>query len=94
MIEHDYKVPGGKLLRIKMTVEDDKISSILIMGDFFLHPEDTIVAIEKSLIGVNLGREGLLRSINSAMADKSAVLIGAAPEDIVNAILTASRKGP
>ncbi|TFF91093.1 hypothetical protein EU545_05670 [Candidatus Thorarchaeota archaeon] len=90
LIEHDYKVPGGKLLRIKMELEGELITSIQILGDFFLHPEETIIDIEDSLVNMNLDPEGLLRSVNSAMSERSAKLIGAKPEDIVAAILSAS----
>jgi lipoate---protein ligase len=49
----DYKVPGGKLLRIDADIkggkEGDIIQSIRITGDFFMHPEDALERIEKAL---------------------------------------------
>ena len=39
--EATEKVPGGKLLRIKVDYED-KINTVVITGDFFAHPEECI----------------------------------------------------
>jgi len=47
----DYKVPGGKLLRIDAEMSGDIIKSIRIHGDFFIHPEEQISAIERALVG-------------------------------------------
>lgn len=91
--EYNYKVPGGKLVRVKMELDDENITSIQILGDFFLHPEETIYTIEESLLGSKLSRKDLLRGINSVMKEASAELIGATPEDIVNAILKAASRG-
>jgi len=42
------KVPGGKLIRIKV-VFSDIIESVQITGDFFLHPEDSLLKIEEAI---------------------------------------------
>ncbi len=52
-----YKVPDGKLVRLSLELESDKISSVKIHGDFFMHPEDGIEAIEKALEGAQMGKE-------------------------------------
>jgi hypothetical protein len=46
------KVPNGKLLKIFLDYEDNKINKIKITGDFFIHPEETIEKLEKTLNGV------------------------------------------
>ena len=51
MLEANYKVPGGKLVKVKLDVSSGKINQVRILGDFFLHPEETILTIEDSLIG-------------------------------------------
>jgi hypothetical protein len=49
-----YKVPGGKLLKIKLTPSEGRIRAIVIKGDFFLHPEETLIALEdRSFHGMN-----------------------------------------
>ena len=47
------KVPGGKLLRIKVE-HDDKIKKVQILGDFFAHPEHSINEIESYLEGLDV----------------------------------------
>ena len=54
-----YKVPDGKLVKITMDFEDEKIVKVKIMGDFFMHPEEKIEELEKELVGVELVKETL-----------------------------------
>jgi len=42
-------VPGGKLVRVKLEVENNQISKASVTGDFFMHPEDFITKIEETL---------------------------------------------
>jgi lipoate-protein ligase A len=86
----DYKVPGGKLIRLKIEIMGNRISSIQILGDFFLHPEETIYEIERVLVGVEVQREQILASMSDAIRHQSAELVGASLEDFVQAILLAS----
>ena len=59
-----YKVPEGKLIKITLDY-GDKINSVTINGDFFLHPEDGIEKIEQSLSGVSLETDAIVStSIN------------------------------
>jgi lipoate-protein ligase A len=85
----DYKVPGGKLIRLKMETEENRIASIQILGDFFLHPEETIYEIERSLVGLEVRYELLLASMRNTVRNHSAELVGASLEDFVQAILRA-----
>lgn len=84
-----YKVPNGKMIKIKVAVDGKKITTIIITGDFFLHPEDTLFAIEKNLAGTNLEENALIKSIQSTLEKKGAILIGADALDIAKAILQA-----
>jgi hypothetical protein len=45
----DYKVEGGKFLRIQVNIKDDVIKDIKISGDFFIYPETAIFKIENFL---------------------------------------------
>lgn len=54
MIQFDYKVKNGKLLRILADIENDQINALKIRGDFFMHPEEFIDNLEKFLVGKNL----------------------------------------
>jgi len=83
----EEKVKGGKLICIEVVPKDGKVAKARITGDFFLHPEDTIDSLERSLEGVDLERARLPGG-ESEMAARlktalgSSQLIGASPEDL------------
>ncbi|MCD6593167.1 biotin--protein ligase [Candidatus Bathyarchaeota archaeon] len=85
-----YKVKGGKMIKIQLTLENKKIiKDLRITGDFFLHPEETIEDIEKALRGCSLSKEELVRIIKETLTSKRAVLLGASPEDLARCIIMA-----
>ena len=81
------KIPGGKLLRIKVDYED-RINSVKITGDFFLHPEEAIGDIEKSLLGVKAdqGESVIANIISEVVKAKRIELIGITPEAIARVV--------
>ncbi len=82
----DYKVPGGKLLRIKAEIQDGKIDKVMILGDFFVHPEDAIEEIEKSLYGCPLNKNDILERINRIIS-RGVSIIGFSAEDVAEVLL-------
>lgn len=44
----ERKVPGGKLLRLRL-VDGGDGPTVRLTGDFFLHPEESIDALEEAL---------------------------------------------
>ena len=84
-----YKVPQGKLIKIKLWIDQNSIQKVTITGDFFLHPEICLEKIEQTLIGVSLSEDDLSAAINSVIHDEQAILIGASSADLTNAILQA-----
>ena len=89
MGQSTYKVPGGKMLKIQLSVSDEKISQVTIMGDFFLHPEETVLKIEEKLMGLKPEREVLTEEIQKVLDEDNALLIGAEAKDIAEAIILA-----
>ena len=87
----DYKVKGGKLLRIDIEIEKETIKDIRIAGDFFMYPEEFILELEKTLIGMPLVRERIEDKLRKAAKESNVKMIGISIEDIVNAILRAQR---
>jgi lipoate---protein ligase len=85
----DYKVPGGKLLRISADIENGIIRDIKITGDFFMHPEDAIERLEATLKGTKVD-ELLKAKIERAIA--GATIVGASPSDFVRAIKMCSEE--
>ncbi len=87
--ESSYKVPGGKLIKVRVAVEDDRISRIIITGDFFLHPESTLPEIEESLLGCTLDKEKIAGRVQSALDANSAYAVGFTASDMAEAIMKA-----
>jgi len=85
MKDIDYKVPGGKLIRLQAGIKDGKIASARINGDFFVHPESSIAALEDALAGKKLEKSSLLTVVDKKL--KGATLVGITPEAIVHALL-------
>lgn len=86
------KIPGGKLVRVKIeAAPDETITQLEISGDFFLHPEEAISTLEKSLIGFSKKGpyEQLSGKIHEVLDSQHATFIGVTPEDIAEAILEA-----
>ncbi len=89
MKKSTYKVPGGKLLKISLEENNGVIQRIQIMGDFFLHPEESIVELEEILVGAELNQNKLSETIQSFLDNPDIILIGASSADIAKAIILA-----
>ncbi len=83
----EEKVKGGKLICIEIVPKAGKAEKVRITGDFFLHPEDAINSLERSLEGVDLerarlpgGESEIAARLKKALG--SSQLIGASPEDL------------
>ncbi len=87
MRESSFKVPDGKLIKVKLRIESGKISEIKILGDFFLHPEITLLHLENSLVGSKADVTTIEKTINNALKD--ATLIGGTAADIAKTIMMA-----
>ena len=86
-----YKIPDGKMVKVRVDVENDLIQDITILGDFFLHPEATLVEIEQGLVGTTMQEESITNVIQSVLDTHDAVLIGASARDLAKAIMSARR---
>jgi len=51
-LKGDYKVPGGKMIRVTIEEKDNKIQKIAITGNFF-YPEEAFPQFEQALTAVN-----------------------------------------
>ncbi|MGI0141546.1 MAG: lipoate protein ligase C-terminal domain-containing protein [Candidatus Micrarchaeales archaeon] len=87
------KVPGGKLVAVRLTYSD-KIDSIQILGDFFLYPEDSLPEIENALKGMNIdsSEQKFTQTIIDVMAKDKIELLGVTPQSISQTIKTAVKK--
>ena len=64
-----------------------KIEEVRILGDFFLHPEETIMSIEGSLTGIERDESLIEAEISKASVD--ATFVGVTAADIAKAIVMA-----
>ena len=87
--ESNYKVPDGKLLKVKLRVVSEKIAEVKVLGDFFLHPEDTILKIEDALIGISYNETSVAKAIDEVLKVSGATLVGATATDIAKTIMMA-----
>lgn len=85
----DYKVSGGKLLRIRLREEAGRIQSVSITGDFFLIPEESLVKLEKMLQDAPLRYQELRLLVDRFFRGTDAQGLGVSSDDFVKAILAA-----
>ena len=48
----EYKVRGGKLVSVDLTIEDGRIDTAHVFGDFFLEPDHALEEIDAALVGL------------------------------------------
>ena len=86
-----YKIPDGKMVKVRVDMKNDSIQNITILGDFFLHPEDTLVEMERGLVGARADEDTIASIIQSILDRNEAILIGATAGDLAKAIMSARR---
>jgi len=79
------KAPGGKTVKVDLTVVNDLIINVVISGDFFLYPEEAIHDIEASIRN---------RTLNDAIKELnrfkgSVEFLGTSMDDIINLVIEA-----
>ncbi len=80
-----YKVPNGKLLKLSLELEENKIKSIRVMGDFFMHPEAGIELIEAALVGQEID-EKLVGLIDNTARENGIEMFGLDSKAVFEAI--------
>lgn len=48
----EFKVPGGKLVVVDLSIDDGHFSNVRVSGDFFLEPPEALDAINAALEGM------------------------------------------
>jgi len=77
----EEKITNGKLVAVEVWSSGGTVSRARITGDFFLHPEEAIDAVERSLEGLPLsaGEAEITARIRAALGGSE--LIGASADD-------------
>jgi lipoate---protein ligase len=87
ILSADYKAPGGKMVRVRLTEKDGRIESLKISGDFFLVPEESLSKLEKMLVDTRLDERELRLLVDRFFRGTQAQGLGVSPDDFVKAIL-------
>ena len=84
-----YKIPQGKLLKISLDYHEKNnvIKKIVITGDFFAYPEETVEILEQQLQSTVLDREQLIKKITSIIHDCNIQFIGVTAEGLTEGIM-------
>jgi lipoate-protein ligase A len=80
------KVPNGKLLTVSYDVQNNKIRSVQITGDFFMYPEEGIYAVERILQGISMDRIQIRTALQKAILKDHIYLYGLTVDSIVDAL--------
>ncbi len=91
----EYKMPGGKLVVIDLTVRHERLADVQVSGDFFLEPDDALRAIDAALEGLpaSSGEAALAAAVSDALAP-GVTMYGVSPEAIAKAVRRAIEPEP
>ncbi|MFH1294506.1 MAG: hypothetical protein ABIH90_01020 [Candidatus Aenigmatarchaeota archaeon] len=84
----DYKIPGGKMIRLDVELEEELIRCIRITGDFFVHPETAIVDLENFLLERKV-TEKLVGDVEEFLEKHGIRMIGITARHLVESLLKA-----
>ena len=89
----DYEITAkpdnSKLIRISYSIVDFKISNIKISGDFFIHPEEAIEIIEKSIIGLAIDFVIITTTLDRVLKENNIQMQGISTSTIADLIIQA-----
>ncbi|MEM4254881.1 MAG: lipoate protein ligase C-terminal domain-containing protein [Candidatus Norongarragalinales archaeon] len=82
------KVEGGKLVSIEVSVEKGLIAKAKITGDFFLHPEESITALENALVGVKVPFDWIdaEKKLLTVITDNQLNLVGVKSGNVISVL--------
>jgi lipoate-protein ligase A len=83
----EYKTPGGKLVAVDLEVADDRLTEVVVSGDFFLYPEESLTDITAALEGLpaDLTVSEYAEQVMLALP-RGTELLGSSPEAIATAV--------
>ncbi|MFA5771876.1 MAG: lipoate protein ligase C-terminal domain-containing protein [Thermoplasmata archaeon] len=82
----EHKVKDGKLLRCTLELDGNTIVNVRITGDFFMHPEESIVEMENIIRGTELDKRILMEKITK-FHNNGIRIIGAKIDDFVTLLM-------
>ncbi len=83
----EIKRPNEKLLRITAEIDKGVIRTVILSGDFFVHPEEGIESIQRALAGVKPDRAAIIKAIEDVVAAHGIEMVGISADTIAAAIV-------
>ena len=81
------KVPNGKMLKVSVEFEGKRIEKVVIKGDFFIHPEESLDNLEMALKGMEYTRKGVGDAVTRFFAKKGLIAYGITPKAVTDAVM-------
>lgn len=89
----EYKVPGGKLVVVDLTLREGRFADVSLSGDFFLEPDEALEDINAALTGLpEATPAGEIAAAVTAGLPEGTVLFGFSAEAVAVAIRRALSK--
>ena len=83
----EYKVPGGKLVVVDLTIVDGRFANVQVSGDFFLEPPSALDTIDRALEGLSVqSDERVLADAVCQALGPSPQMFGITPEGVAIAV--------
>lgn len=72
----EFKVPGGKLVVVDLSVADGRLADVRLSGDFFLEPDEALPAIDAALTGlpVDADARSIAEAVTAALPEGTTML--------------------
>jgi lipoate-protein ligase A len=88
-VRGEFKTPGGKLIAVQFFVADGRLRDVVVTGDFFLYPEESLPSIAAALEGspATLDEAGYAARVQSVLYGVE--LLGSSPQALATAVLRA-----
>jgi len=81
------KVPNGKMLKVSVEFEGDRIEKVVIKGDFFIHPEESLDNLEMALTSIQYKRKDVGDAVARFFAKKGLIAFGITPKAVTDAVM-------
>jgi lipoate-protein ligase A len=89
----EFKVPGGKLVVVDLSVVGGKLTDVRVSGDFFLEPDEALSAIDAALTGLPVASDArTIAAAVSAALPEGAVLLGFSAEAVATTVRRALQR--
>jgi lipoate-protein ligase A len=83
----EYKIPGGKLVKVDFDIQNNRLTNVVLSGDFFVYPDEAYELLRASLEGMpaSLSPQEMTERVRNSLAPSVDVL-GTSPDAISTAI--------